>query len=112
MTRPDGASGAPLDGIVVVALEHAIAAPYASRQLADLGATVLKVERPGGDFARHYDSHVGGTSAFFVWANRGKQSLVLDLKQSADAERMRALVAGADVFLHVCHECEREVEYR
>jgi itaconate CoA-transferase len=105
MSRADGAGpdelpAAPLDGIVVVSLEHAIAAPYASRQLADLGATVLKIERPGGDFARRYDSHVGGTSAFFVWANRGKHSLELDLKEPADAERMAALVAGADVFLH------------
>jgi itaconate CoA-transferase len=93
-------SGAPLAGVVVVSLEHAIAAPYASRQLADLGATVIKVERPGGDFARFYDSHVGGTSAFFVWANRGKHSVVLDLKDAADAATIRALIAGADVFLH------------
>lgn len=105
MTSADGrgpadTTGAPLAGIVVVSLEHAVAAPYASRQLADLGATVLKIERPGGDFARHYDSHVGGTSAFFVWANHGKHSVVLDLKQPADAARMAALVAGADVFLH------------
>jgi itaconate CoA-transferase len=95
-----GGDAAPLGGVVVVSLEHAIAAPFASRQLADLGATVVKIERPGGDFARRYDSHVGGTSAFFVWANRGKHSVVLDLKEPVDAARMAALVAGADVFLH------------
>lgn len=91
---------APLDGIVVVALEQAISAPFATRQLADLGATVLKVERPEGDFARHYDSIVNGESAFFVWANRGKQSLALDLKQQPDLDVLLALIAGCDVFLH------------
>ncbi len=91
---------APLDGIVVVSLEQAISAPFATRQLADLGATVLKVERPEGDFARHYDSVVNGESAFFVWANRGKQSVALDLKDASDLATFRALVAGADVFLH------------
>jgi crotonobetainyl-CoA:carnitine CoA-transferase CaiB-like acyl-CoA transferase len=91
---------APLAGIVVVSLEAAISAPFATRQLADLGATVLKVERPEGDFARHYDSVVEGESAFFVWANRGKQSVVLDLKDEHDLRVFRAIVAGADVFLH------------
>jgi crotonobetainyl-CoA:carnitine CoA-transferase CaiB-like acyl-CoA transferase len=91
---------APLAGIVVVSLEAAISAPFATRQLADLGATVLKVERPEGDFARHYDSVVDGESAFFVWANRGKQSVVLDLKDEDDLRVFRALIAGADVFLH------------
>jgi crotonobetainyl-CoA:carnitine CoA-transferase CaiB-like acyl-CoA transferase len=91
---------APLDGIVVVALEQAISAPFATRQLADLGATVIKVERPGGDFARHYDSVMAGQSAFFVWANRGKQSVVLDVKHPDDAATLAALIAGADVFLH------------
>lgn len=90
----------PLEGIVVVSLEAAISAPFATRQLADLGATVLKVERPEGDFARHYDSVVQGESAFFVWANRGKQSVVLDLKDEADLAIFRGLIAGADVFLH------------
>ena len=93
-------SQAPLDGVVVVALEQAISAPFATRHLADLGATVIKVERPEGDFARHYDSVVQGESAFFVWANRGKQSVALDLKQPDDLATFRALVAGADVFLH------------
>lgn len=91
---------APLEGVIVVALEAAVAAPFATRQLADLGARVLKVERPGeGDFARHYDSAVGGTSAFFVWANRGKQSIELDLKDPTDRARFDRLVAGADVFV-------------
>ena len=91
---------APLDGIVVVALEQAISAPFATRHLADLGATVIKVERPEGDFARHYDSLVKGQSAFFVWANRGKQSVALDLKEADDLAAFRGLIAGADVFLH------------
>ena len=91
---------APLEGVIVVALEAAVAAPFATRQLADLGARVLKVERPGeGDFARHYDSAMDGTSAFFVWANRGKQSIELDLKDPDDRARFDRLVAGADVFV-------------
>ena len=90
---------APLAGVVVVSLEQAISAPFATRQLADLGATVIKVERPGGDFARHYDADVKGESAFFVWANRGKQSVVLDIKNDGDAETFFALIAGADVFV-------------
>ena len=91
---------APLEGVIVVALEAAVAAPFATRQLADLGARVLKVERPGeGDFARHYDSAMGGTSAFFVWANRGKQSIELDLKDPDDRATFDRLVAGADVFV-------------
>jgi crotonobetainyl-CoA:carnitine CoA-transferase CaiB-like acyl-CoA transferase len=91
---------APLDGIVVVALEQAVAAPFATRHLADLGATVLKVERPDvGDFARAYDTKMSGQSTFFVWANRGKQSIALDLKVPADRATFDALVAGADVFI-------------
>jgi crotonobetainyl-CoA:carnitine CoA-transferase CaiB-like acyl-CoA transferase len=91
---------APLDGIIVVSLEQAISAPFASRQLADLGATVIKVERREGDFARHYDAVVKGNSAFFVWANRGKHSLALDLADAEDEGTLRSLIAGADVFLH------------
>ncbi len=91
---------APLDGIVVVALEQAISAPFATRQLADLGATVIKVERPEGDFARHYDSVVNGESAFFVWANRGKQSLALDVKDPEASQLLAHLIAGCDVFIH------------
>ncbi len=91
---------APLDGIIVVAVEQAIAAPFATRQLADLGARVLKIERPGsGDFARHYDTAVDGSSAFFVWGNRGKDSLELDLKDPDDRATFDALVGGADVFI-------------
>ncbi len=72
----------PLDGITVVSLEHAIAAPFCTRQLADLGARVIKVERPGGgDFARGYDTQVDGLSSHFVWVNRSKESLTLNLKQ-------------------------------
>ena len=89
---------APLEGIVVVALEQAISAPFATRQLADLGATVLKVERPEGDFARHYDSVVHGESAFFVWANKGKQSVAVDVK--AEGALLDSLIGGADVFIH------------
>lgn len=89
---------APLQGLVVVSIEQAIAVPFATRQMADLGATVLKLERPGsGDFARHYDGNVEGQSAFFVWANRGKHSIEIDTKSEAD--RLEALIAGADVYL-------------
>ncbi len=90
----------PLRGITVVALEQAIAAPYASRQLADLGARVIKVERPGtGDFARAYDGRVRGLSSHFVWVNRGKESLTLDIKDPRGAELLGRLIADADVFL-------------
>ncbi|MCF2127774.1 CoA transferase [Strepomyces sp. STD 3.1] len=90
----------PLRGVTVVALEQAIAAPYASRQLADLGARVIKVERPGtGDFARAYDSRVKGLSSHFVWANRGKESLTLDIKDPRAKDVLLRLIAGADVFL-------------
>jgi len=90
----------PLDGITVVALEHAVAAPFATRQLADLGARVIKVERPGeGDFARSYDTTVLGQSSYFVWLNRGKRSLTLDLKHPEGRAVLGALVAGADVLV-------------
>jgi len=83
----------PLQGITVVALEHAIAAPFATRQLADLGARVIKIERPGvGDFARGYDSRVRGLSSHFVWANRSKQSLTLELKHAQAAALLEQLV--------------------
>ena len=76
----------PLDDITVVTLEHAIAAPFCTRQLADLGARVIKIERPGsGDFARGYDSRVKGLASHFVWTNRGKESLTLDLKHAEAA---------------------------
>ncbi|MDH6594922.1 itaconate CoA-transferase [Variovorax sp. TBS-050B] len=90
----------PLDGITVVSLEHAIAAPFCTRQLADLGARVIKVERPGaGDFARAYDARVNGEASHFVWVNRSKESLTLDLKQPAALEVLQQLVAGADVLV-------------
>lgn len=90
----------PLDGITVVSLEHAIAAPFCTRQLADLGARVIKVERPGaGDFARAYDTRVKGQSSHFVWTNRSKESLALDLKEPQALAALRQLVAGADVLV-------------
>ena len=90
----------PLDGITVVALEQAVAAPFATRQFADLGARIVKIERPEvGDFARAYDENVRGMSAYFVWLNRGKQSLTLDMKHPAAAEIMQRLLAEADVFI-------------
>ncbi len=90
----------PLDGITVVSIEHAIAAPFCTRQLADLGARVIKVERTGdGDFARAYDTRVNGLSSHFVWVNRSKESIALDLKQPAALAVLRELLNGADVFV-------------
>src|SRR5579883_3203390 len=92
-------SDLPLSGIRVVALEQAVAGPFCSRQLADLGADVIKVERPdGGDFARSYDAALNGVSAYFAWLNRGKRSIVLDLKQ--ERATFAKLLARADVFVH------------
>ena len=89
-----------LEGITVVALEHAIAAPFCTRQLADLGARVIKVERPGvGDFARGYDERVKGLASHFVWTNRSKESLTLDLKHPAAAGVLAQLIARADVLV-------------
>src|SRR6266446_4612598 len=94
-------SGLPLEGLLVVAVEQAVAAPFATRQLADLGARVIKIERPGvGDFARAYDSTVKGMSSHFVWLNRTKQSLTLDLKRPEAIEVLRGLLSRADVFIH------------
>ena len=82
----------PLDGITVLTLEHAIAAPFCTRQLADLGARVIKVERPGvGDFARDYDDRVNGLASHFVWTNRSKESITLDIKQPAAREVLEQL---------------------
>ena len=90
----------PLDGITVVSLEHAIAAPFCTRQLADLGARVIKVERPGtGDFARAYDSRVKGLASHFVWTNRSKESLTLDLKQPGALAALKTLLGQADVLV-------------
>ena len=89
----------PLSGLRVVALEQAVAAPFCSRQLADMGADVIKVERPdGGDLARGYDGALNGLSAYFAWLNRGKRSIALDAKR--DDEILRRLIARADVFVH------------
>jgi itaconate CoA-transferase len=94
-------SGAgPLDGLLVVALEQAVAAPFATRQLADLGARVIKIERAGGgDFARGYDTSVLGQASYFVWLNRGKESVELDVKSDDGRAAMAALLARADVFV-------------
>lgn len=90
----------PLDGILVVSLEQAIAAPYCTRQLADLGARVIKVERPdGGDFARAFDRRARGLSSHFAWVNRSKESLALDLKVPASVAALKKLIARADVFV-------------
>lgn len=90
----------PLDGITVVALEHAISAPFCTRQLADLGARVIKIERPdGGDFARQYDDRVRGLSSQFVWCNRSKESLTLDLKHAAAQNILTKLLKIADVLV-------------
>ena len=90
----------PLDGITVVSLEHAIAAPFCTRQLADLGARVIKIERPGtGDFARAYDERVNGLASHFVWTNRSKESLTLDVKQQEAAAVLDKLLASADVLV-------------
>ena len=89
----------PLHGLLVVTLEQAVAAPYCSCKLADAGARVIKVERAEGDFARGYDASVHGLSSYFVWLNRGKQSLVADIKQQEDAALLHRLLAQADVFI-------------
>jgi crotonobetainyl-CoA:carnitine CoA-transferase CaiB-like acyl-CoA transferase len=90
----------PLDGITVLSLEHAVAAPFASRQLADLGARVIKIERPGGgDFARHYDEAVNGLSSYFVWLNRSKESVELDVKTDSGREVLHELADRADVVI-------------
>jgi crotonobetainyl-CoA:carnitine CoA-transferase CaiB-like acyl-CoA transferase len=102
MNEGDNASGEPLplQGVLVVALEQAIAAPFATRQLADLGARVIKIERPGeGDFARDYDRRVRGLASHFVWCNRSKESVCLDLKTDEGRRALRGLIARADVLI-------------
>ena len=90
----------PLKHVTVVSVEQAVAAPFATRQLADLGARVIKIERPdGGDFARGYDTRVKGLSSYFVWLNRSKESLTLDLKNPAGAAILERLLERADVFV-------------
>lgn len=97
MGRPEPQG--PLAGLMVVALEQAVAAPYCSSRLADAGARVIKVERPEGDFARGYDAAAYGESSYFVWINRGKESIALDLKKPEDLLVLQALLAQADVFI-------------
>ena len=88
-----------LDDIVVVSLEQAVAAPFCSNRLAHAGARVIKIEREEGDFARGYDSAVHGESAYFIWLNQGKESLVMDIKNAADAELLHRILGRADVFI-------------
>lgn len=92
-------SGLPLDGLVVVAVEQAVAAPFCTSRLADAGARVIKIERPEGDFARGYDNLASGQSTYFVWLNRGKESLVLDLRSEDDRATMETLLGEADVLV-------------
>src|SRR6201996_7737083 len=89
----------PREGITVIAVEQAVAAPFCSSRLADAGATVIKIERPEGDFARGYDKAAKGQSSYFVWLNRGKQSVAIDLSTKGGREQLEALIAGADVLL-------------
>jgi crotonobetainyl-CoA:carnitine CoA-transferase CaiB-like acyl-CoA transferase len=89
----------PLEGLLVVSLEQAVAAPYCSSRLADAGARVIKIERPEGDFARGYDAAVNGLASYFVWLNRGKESLVADIKNPEDAALLHRILEGADVFI-------------
>src|SRR5258708_34904125 len=89
----------PLEGIPVIAVEQAVAAPFCSARLGDAGAHVIKVERPEGDFARGYDAAARDQSSYFVWLNRGKDSAVVDLATKEGRAALEALIAGADVFL-------------
>ena len=87
----------PLEGLIVVAVEQAVAAPFCSSRLADAGAHVIKVERPEGDFARGYDAAAKGQSSYFVWLNRGKNSVVIDLATKEGRAELEKLIASADV---------------
>src|SRR5215475_11760627 len=89
----------PLEGIKVIAVEQAVAAPFCSSRLADAGAEVIKIERPEGDFARGYDAAAKGQSSYFVWLNRGKKSVVIDLVTEEGRRTLEALIAGADVLV-------------
>src|SRR5258706_8223044 len=100
-SAPDASAILPLAGVRVVAVEQAVAAPFCSRQLADMGADVIKIERPdGGDFARSFDGVLHGMSAYFAWLNRGKRSVVLDVKRDEDRDTLGKLLTRADVFIH------------
>lgn len=96
---PPSSAPRPLDGVLVVALEQALAAPLATCRLADAGARVIKVERPGGDFARGFDTAANGQATYFAWVNRGKESLVADIKNAADRALLLRILARADVFV-------------
>jgi len=97
----DGGLAAALSGVLVVSIEQAVAAPYATSRLAEAGARVIKIEKPpAGDFARNYDAAVHGESSYFVWLNQGKESALLDFKQPADMQLLRAVLRRADVFIH------------
>jgi len=98
-TGRDALETLPLAGLLVISLEQAVAAPMCTTRLADAGARVIKIERPEGDFARGYDNLVHGESAYFVWLNRGKESVVLDLVQAADKALFEAMLSKADVFV-------------
>jgi crotonobetainyl-CoA:carnitine CoA-transferase CaiB-like acyl-CoA transferase len=89
----------PLEGLLVVAMEQAVAAPTCTQKLADAGARVIKIERAEGDFARGYDAAAAGLSSYFVWLNRGKESIALDIKQPGDKALLEQLIARADVFV-------------
>src|ERR1700731_2687845 len=91
--------GRPLEGMLVVSVEQAVAAPLCSCRLAEAGARVIKIERPEGDFACGYDRAARGQSSYFVWLNRGKESLVLDIKEAADKALLQRILAKADVFI-------------
>jgi formyl-CoA transferase len=99
MATPARTLSQPLQGLTVVTLEQAVAAPFATARLADAGARVVKVERPEGDFARGYDRAAKGQSSYFVWLNRGKDSVVLDLATDEGKRRLADMIAGADVFI-------------
>lgn len=96
---PHNNAARPLEGLLVVTLEQAVAAPYCSSRLADAGARVIKLERPEGDFARGYDKAANGMSSYFVWLNRGKESLTIDIKSADDAALLHRMLAQADVFI-------------
>src|SRR5579862_5099687 len=89
----------PLEGLLVVAVEQAVAAPYCTARLADAGARVIKIERPEGDFARGYDDVAAGQSSYFVWLNRGKESVALDISDSAGQAALHGLIAKADILI-------------
>lgn len=98
-TADPTSSAKPLNGLVVVSIEQALAAPLCTGRLAEMGARVIKIERPEGDFARGYDAAANGESSYFVWANRGKESVVLDFKNKHDSDLLHRIVAGADVLV-------------